>query len=148
MTRMPFCYTAHALLRITRPVTPVRFASMAAEAHTNASQVQPENAPPTLANYPVPLSPPPTLLSKDVELNRALTASSKSSLFSLSRNDVLFEDDWLIAVNKPQGIYCESILTSVRILLSPDQGSLIPNSDFFFYTYINFIHCLFFWTEL
>ncbi|KAK6159822.1 hypothetical protein DH2020_003203 [Rehmannia glutinosa] len=55
---------------------------------------------------------------KNAELNRALTASSKSSLFSLSRNDVIFEDEWLIAVNKPQGIYCESILSSVQTLFS------------------------------
>ncbi|KAH6794170.1 Pseudouridine synthase family protein [Perilla frutescens var. hirtella] len=111
---MPLGYPVHALLRISKPI---RLSSMAAEAPTNSSQLLPE----TLAHYPVPLSPPPPLLSKNVELNRALTASSKSSLFSLSRNDVLFEDEWLIAVNKPQGIYCEAILSSARSLLSIDQ---------------------------
>ncbi|XP_047977050.1 RNA pseudouridine synthase 1 isoform X2 [Salvia hispanica] len=121
MTRMPLVYPAHPLFQITRPL---RLSSMAAEAHTNSSQLQPENAPKTLADYPVPLSPPPPLLSKNVELNRALTASSKSVIFTLSRNDVLFEDEWLIAVNKPQGIYCESILSSVRSLLNPNQGKL------------------------
>ncbi|EPS60582.1 hypothetical protein M569_14220, partial [Genlisea aurea] len=72
----------------------------------------------TLGNYPAPLSPPPPPISKDVELSRALTASSSSALFSLSENDVLFEDEWLIAVNKPPGIYCESILSSVRTFLN------------------------------
>lgn len=125
---MPLIYPAHALLRISKPV---RFSSMAAEGHTNSSQLQPEeNSLQTLAHYPVPLSPPPPLLSKNVELNRALTASSKSSLFSLSRNDVLFEDEWLIAVNKPQGIYCETILSSVVTLLSNDQEEQVKLQEF------------------
>ena len=71
-----------------------------------------------LENYPVPLSPPLPAISKDIELRRAMSASSKSSLFSLSRSDVLFEDEWLIALNKPQGIYCETILASVPSLLN------------------------------
>ncbi|XP_050380531.1 RNA pseudouridine synthase 1 [Argentina anserina] len=64
-------------------------------------------------NYPVPLSPPLPLISKNMELARAMSASSKSSLFSLSRNDVVYEDQWLTVVNKPQGIYCEGVLESV-----------------------------------
>nr|XP_043622864.1 RNA pseudouridine synthase 1 [Erigeron canadensis]XP_043622865.1 RNA pseudouridine synthase 1 [Erigeron canadensis] len=74
--------------------------------------------PKSLQNYPVPLSPPLPLISKDIELKRAMSASSKSSLFSLSQSDVLFEDEWLIALNKPQGVYCETVLASVPSLLS------------------------------
>lgn len=77
-----------------------------------------QNALRTPQNYPVPLSPPPPPVSKDVELSRAMSASSKSSLFSISRNDFVFEDEWLVAVNKPQGIYCESVFESVRKVLS------------------------------
>ncbi|KAK6119043.1 hypothetical protein DH2020_047219 [Rehmannia glutinosa] len=116
---MPLCCYA-SVLRISKPL---QFSSMAAESHMNSPLTQLENAPLNLENYPVPLSPPPPLVSKNAELNRALTASSKSSLFSLSRNDVIFEDEWLIAVNKPQGIYCESILSSAHSLLNTDQGS-------------------------
>ncbi|KAL8115022.1 hypothetical protein AgCh_021738 [Apium graveolens] len=47
-----------------------------------------------------------------------MTASSKSSLFSLCRSHVLFEDDCLLAVCKPQGVYCEAVLASVPSLLS------------------------------
>ncbi|XP_073272789.1 RNA pseudouridine synthase 1 [Primulina huaijiensis] len=72
-------------------------------------------------NYPAPLSPPPPAISKNLELNRSLAASSKSSLFSLSKTELLFEDEWLIAVNKPQGIYCESVLSDVQKLLN-DNG--------------------------
>ncbi|KAF5803302.1 putative 23S rRNA pseudouridine(955/2504/2580) synthase [Helianthus annuus] len=72
----------------------------------------------SMDNYPVPLSPPLPLISKDIELNRAMSASSKSSLFSLSRSDVLHEDEWLIALNKPQGVYCETILSSVQSLVN------------------------------
>ncbi|KAL8527863.1 hypothetical protein ACS0TY_005618 [Phlomoides rotata] len=98
---------------------------MAAEAQMNSSQIPSDNTVHNLDNYPVPLSSPPPLISKNLELNRALTASSKSSLFSLSRNDVLFEDEWLIAVNKPQGIYCESILSSAHNLLNSDRGEQV-----------------------
>ncbi|KAL3620663.1 hypothetical protein CASFOL_035575 [Castilleja foliolosa] len=104
MTRTPLCFRAPVLLKVSKPLG---LSSMAAEAH--------------LENYPVPLSPPPPLISKDIELNRALTASSKSSLFCLSRKDVIFEDDWIIAVNKPQGIYCETLLSSAHTLLNTNQ---------------------------
>ncbi|XP_050225129.1 RNA pseudouridine synthase 1 isoform X2 [Mercurialis annua] len=76
-----------------------------------------QNDPLTLQNYPTPLSPPLPSISKNIELARALSASSRSSLFSLSRSDVLYEDQWLIAVNKPQGVYCETMLESVPSVL-------------------------------
>ncbi|KAK4339730.1 hypothetical protein RND71_041192 [Anisodus tanguticus] len=75
-------------------------------------------------DYPVPLSPPLPDLSKDIEPNRALTASSKSSLFTLSRSHVIFEDEWLIALNKPQGIYCENVLSALPDLLN-DTGAKV-----------------------
>ncbi|KAE9618929.1 hypothetical protein Lal_00047247 [Lupinus albus] len=83
------------------------------EPHQNQSE-------PTLStdNYPVPLSPPLPSISKQIELSRAMTASSMSTLFSLSTNHILYEDEWLIAVNKPQGIYCENVLSSVPTLLN------------------------------
>ncbi|XP_017977550.1 PREDICTED: RNA pseudouridine synthase 1 [Theobroma cacao] len=74
-------------------------------------------------NYPTPLSPPLPSISKDIELARAMTASSKSSLFELSRSDILYEDEWLIAVNKPQGIYCDSVLASIPRFLSDSTVS-------------------------
>lgn len=118
MTILPIICLAP--LRISKPL---KFLSMAAESHANAdADAQLENAAQILANYPVPLTPPPPLISKNLELNRALTASSHSSLFSLSRKDVLFEDEWLIAVNKPHGIYCESILSSIQTFLNSDKG--------------------------
>ncbi|XP_073143737.1 RNA pseudouridine synthase 1 [Henckelia pumila] len=94
---------------MTRMPLAVSLFSMAAETLTPAN------------GYPVPLSPPLPAISKTLELNRAFTASSKSSLFSLSKTDLLFEDEWLVAVNKPQGIYCESVLSAVHKLLN-DNG--------------------------
>ncbi|KAF3454601.1 hypothetical protein FNV43_RR05049 [Rhamnella rubrinervis] len=78
-----------------------------------------------LHNYPVPISPPLPPISKQIELSRAMSASSKSSLFSLSRSDVVYEDEWLIAVNKPRGVYCESVLASVPNVIcdSPEPGT-------------------------
>ncbi|GLT77784.1 hypothetical protein SLA2020_493420 [Shorea laevis] len=66
-----------------------------------------ENTLQTPRNYPVPLSPTLPPISKNIELTRAMTASSKSGLFTLLPTHVLYHDEWLIAVNKPQGVYCE-----------------------------------------
>lgn len=100
-----------------------RFLTMADQTQSDSPRTQFENDPKSLVNYPVPLSPPLPSISKDIELSRAMSASSKSSLFSLSRSDVLFEDDWLMAVNKPQGVYCESVLASVPSLLNDSTDS-------------------------
>ncbi|KAL6569158.1 hypothetical protein OROHE_003439 [Orobanche hederae] len=120
MTKISLRYAS--VLRISNPL---QLPSMAAEDHMNPPHSQLQNGFICPENYPVPLSPPPPIISKNVELNRALTASSKSSLFSLSRKDVLFEDEWLVAVNKPRGIYCDNILSSVRSLLNADQGDKV-----------------------
>ncbi|KAL2925230.1 RNA pseudouridine synthase 1 [Bienertia sinuspersici] len=76
------------------------------------------------SSYPTPLSPPLPLISKEIELNRAMNASSSSNLFTLSRDHVIFEDQWLLVVNKPSGIYCESALSSVPQLLQQSSGSV------------------------
>ncbi|KAJ0014540.1 hypothetical protein Pint_19616 [Pistacia integerrima] len=94
---------------------------------SNPAEPTSETVPQTPQNYPTPLSPPLPSMSKDIELTRAMSASSKSSLFKLSRSDILYEDEWLIAVNKPQGIYCESVLASVPCPLagnSAESGQL------------------------
>ncbi|KAF5200129.1 Rna pseudouridine synthase [Thalictrum thalictroides] len=81
---------------------------------------------PKASNYPIPLSPPLPAISKQIELNRAMSASSLSSLFSLSSRDVVFEDEWLIVVNKPQGVYCENVLSSIPSLLMNSTDLTIP----------------------
>ena len=99
------------------------YLSMADQAHFNSPKTHLEIDPKNAIIYPVPLSPPLPLISKEIELSRAMTAASKSSLFSLSRTHVLFEDDWLLAVCKPQGVYCEAVLASVPSLLSASLHS-------------------------
>ncbi|CAK9135535.1 unnamed protein product [Ilex paraguariensis] len=96
---------------------------MADYTHSDSSETRFTNDPKIHIDYPVPLSPPLPSVSKDIELSRAMSASSKSGLFSVSRSDVLFEDQWLIAVNKPQGVYCESVLSSVPSLLNVPTDS-------------------------
>ncbi|KAF7817967.1 RNA pseudouridine synthase 1-like [Senna tora] len=85
---------------------------------TSSSRIDPIN--PKI--YPVPLSPQFPPISKQIELSRAMSASSKSSLFALSIKDILYEDEWLIAVNKPQGIYCDTVLSSVASFLAHSHG--------------------------
>ncbi|XP_075656637.1 RNA pseudouridine synthase 1 [Castanea sativa] len=79
-----------------------------------------------LQNYPVPLSPRPPLISKDIELSRAMSAKS-NSFFRLPRPDVIYQDQWFVVVNKPQGWYCERVFESVPMALcecdSAESGS-------------------------
>ncbi|KAL5565913.1 hypothetical protein UlMin_029077 [Ulmus minor] len=93
--------------------------------HADPTKPTSQNALQTPQNYPVPLSPPLPPISKNIELARAMSASSKSSLCSISRNDFVFEDEWLVVVNKPQGVYCETVFDLVRNVLcdSAEPGS-------------------------
>ncbi|CAM8928530.1 unnamed protein product [Rhodiola kirilowii] len=89
----------------------------------SARMSKPTTDPTMLENFPKPLSPPLPAKSKSVELSRAMTATAASSLFKLSRSDVVFEDEWLIVVNKPQGVYCERVLASVPDVLDESVRS-------------------------
>ena len=94
-------------------VNPKPFSAVAvAMSGSHSQQAQPKSPIPT-ENYPVPLSPPLPPISKQLELSRAMSAASNSSLFSLSPADILYHDDHLIAVNKHPGIYCETLLSSL-----------------------------------
>ncbi|KAK8916481.1 RNA pseudouridine synthase 1 [Platanthera zijinensis] len=71
-----------------------------------------ENTKPA-GGFPSPISPPYPALSKAMELHRATSAAARSGTFALSSKDIIFEDDWLVVVNKPSGIYCETMLSSL-----------------------------------
>ncbi|KAM1353681.1 hypothetical protein PS1_033479 [Malus domestica] len=74
-------------------------------AQADAVNPSSQNALQTPQNYLVLLFPPLPAISKHVELARAMSASSKSSPLSFSRNNVIYDDQWVVVVNKPQGIY-------------------------------------------
>jgi hypothetical protein len=77
-------------------------------------------------DYPVPMSPFAGELSKEVELQRALVAeAAMKSGPAIGRENVLFEDDWLMIVNKPRGLYCEHVFATVPSLCSSSGMSLI-----------------------
>lgn len=88
------------------------------ESASNPTKPTSKNESLTAQTYPVPLSPPLPSISKEIELARAMSASSRSNLFTLSTSDILFEDQWLIVVNKPQGVYCEAVLESIPRVLA------------------------------
>jgi 23S rRNA-/tRNA-specific pseudouridylate synthase len=94
-----FSFTFSANSIITKPYFAIPIKAMEATSELNL-------------NYPKPISAPPPPISKDIELRRAMEASSKSSLFNLTRDDILYEDEYLMAVNKPKGVYCEAVLRS------------------------------------
>lgn len=76
-------------------------------------------------DYPVPLSPFAGELSKEVELQRALVAEAAMKAGpAIGRESVLFEDDWLMVVNKPRGLYCEHVFATVASLCSSSGSSL------------------------
>ncbi|OVA02542.1 Pseudouridine synthase [Macleaya cordata] len=104
---------------------PCRLSIMADKTHFASSKTNDTNDT-QLSNYPTPLSPPLPAISKELELNRAMSASSKSSLLSLSSKDVIFDDEWMVVVNKPQGIYCETVLSSIPQLLNSSTDSTEP----------------------
>lgn len=69
-------------------------------------------------DFPIPMSPFAGELSKEVELNRALIAEAAMKAGpAISKEDVLFEDAWLIVVNKPRGLYCEHVFATIPSLL-------------------------------
>jgi 23S rRNA-/tRNA-specific pseudouridylate synthase len=74
--------------------------------------------------YPVPMSPFAGELSKEVELQRALVAeAAMKSGPAIGRESVLFEDEWIMIVNKPRGLYCEHVFATVPSLLSSSGES-------------------------
>ncbi|KAL4202458.1 hypothetical protein AMTRI_Chr02g221210 [Amborella trichopoda] len=88
--------------------------------HTEETLTQP---PPKTLDFPIPLTRHPPPISKQVELDRAMAASAKSA-FSITKSDVIYEDQWLIAINKPSGVYCDHVLASIPRLLgvSPESS--------------------------
>ncbi|KAH9618017.1 hypothetical protein KSS87_008644 [Heliosperma pusillum] len=100
--------------------------------HSNSSSMKQElntqiqQNDPSMSDYPTPLSPPLPAISKDIELNRAMSASSNSSLFLLSKDDIIFQDQWLFVVNKPSGVYCETLLSSAPALIQQPADSTGP----------------------
>lgn len=129
MTRVPLLHTLPStVLQPSFPINSPSIPSLASlrslctsfshpkmsdKTHIHSIRNEFPDDPETLGNYPTPLSPPLPPISKQIELNRAMSASSRASLFSVSPVDVLFQDDWLIVVNKPQGVYCEAVLSSI-----------------------------------
>ncbi|KAJ6790939.1 RNA pseudouridine synthase 1 [Iris pallida] len=79
--------------------------------------------------YPKPVSPPYPEMSREVELSRALSAEARSAAYAASEpaseSAVVFEDEWFVVVNKPPGIYCETLLSS----LSSRPGIKTSKSD-------------------
>ena len=82
-------------------------------------------------NYPIPLSPFAGELSKELEFQRALVAEAAMKAGpAIGRGNILFEDDWLMIVNKPRGLYCEHVFATVPSLCSSTGSSLTNRSPF------------------
>jgi hypothetical protein len=111
------------LTKFPKPLSPLCYFTATMSNQADPTKPTSQNTLQTPQNYPVPLSPPLPAISKNIELTRATSASSKSSLFTLSPTHVLYHDEWLIAVNKPQGVYCETVLASVPQLLCDSADS-------------------------
>jgi hypothetical protein len=74
--------------------------------------------------FPIPLSPFGGESAKQIEYARAMVAEAAMKAGpAISRQDVLFEDEWLLVVNKPRGLYSEHVFESVLSNLIPSGSS-------------------------
>jgi hypothetical protein len=76
--------------------------------------------------FPIPLSPFGGESAKQIEYARAMVAEAAMKAGpAISRQDVLFEDEWLLVVNKPRGLYSEHVFESVLSNLIPSGSSCL-----------------------
>ncbi len=74
--------------------------------------------------FPIPLSPFGGESAKQIEYARAMVAEAAMKAGpAISRQDVLFEDEWLLVVNKPRGLYSEHVFESILSNLIPSGSS-------------------------
>ncbi|KAL3698715.1 hypothetical protein R1sor_012791 [Riccia sorocarpa] len=81
------------------------------------------------SKYPVPLTPFSGEAEKAIEYERAMVAeAAMKSRAAISRSDILFEDEWLMVINKPSGIYSEHVLATIPSLLQTTTQE-VPDSS-------------------
>eukprot|EP00249_Psilotum_nudum_P004513 c18027_g1_i1 orf=154-1137(-) len=82
----------------------------------------------TQREWPVPISPISGEDAKKIEFDRAMVAeaSMRSSVPAFGKEDVLFEDEWLLVINKPSGVYSGHVLASVSQILDATDDSQKP----------------------
>ncbi|KAH7280796.1 hypothetical protein KP509_36G014800 [Ceratopteris richardii] len=79
--------------------------------------------------WPIPLSPLSGELGKAVELERALKAEAlMASCPAFAASDIIYEDQWLIVINKPSGVYCGHVLSTVSSMMSSQSDDKISPS--------------------
>jgi hypothetical protein len=77
-------------------------------------------------SYPVPLTPPLLPSAHEIEIQRARAAEEAACQSeAVTAASVVYEDQWIVAVNKPAGRYCEDVLASVDRMLSTGAGSCL-----------------------
>ncbi|KAL2644851.1 hypothetical protein R1flu_012438 [Riccia fluitans] len=83
-----------------------------------------------VSTYPVPLTPFSGETEKAIEYDRAMVAeSAMKSGPAIGRSDILFEDEWLMVINKPCGIYSEHVLATIPSLLQTAPHVARPDSS-------------------
>ncbi|XP_024544097.1 RNA pseudouridine synthase 1 [Selaginella moellendorffii] len=78
-----------------------------------------------LSRYPIPVTP--LTGAKEIEYERALVAeASMKSGPAITIDDVVFQDEWILVINKPCGVYSEHVLVSVPSLLGDSYSPQYP----------------------
>eukprot|EP00897_Mesotaenium_endlicherianum_P007434 jgi/Mesen1/6719/ME000344S05997 len=81
----------------------------------------------SLEEYPKPISPLPPPGAHEIELQRAVKAERAVQAGpAITREAILYEDKWLLVVNKPCGFYCEHVLASVPHALGLGSYEPLP----------------------
>ncbi|XP_062203169.1 RNA pseudouridine synthase 1 [Phragmites australis] len=123
MTRLPLPLLLLLLSPPTGAASPPR--ALLPPARRLAAMSAATTTAPSSGEYPSPVSPPYPAASKDVELRRAMSASARSAAFASA--DVVFEDEWLAVVDKPAGVYCDALLSSLPRSATSGDPATKPN---------------------
>ncbi|MCO5604961.1 hypothetical protein L7F22_059136 [Adiantum nelumboides] len=97
--------------------------SLLAETHISVSDaVDDDRDTQTSHAWPLPLSPLSGEQAKAVELERALRAEAlMASQPTFAASDIIYQDQWLIVINKPSGVYSGHILSTVTSMISSQE---------------------------
>ncbi|KAJ7549642.1 hypothetical protein O6H91_07G061400 [Diphasiastrum complanatum] len=83
-----------------------------------------------VSDYPVPLSPRMGEAARCIEFDRAMAAEAAMKAGpAVSGEAILYEDEWMIVVNKPCGFYSEHVMASIPCLLNNSYTYLPPFAD-------------------
>ncbi|KAI5076644.1 hypothetical protein GOP47_0008709 [Adiantum capillus-veneris] len=104
--------------------------SLPAETHISHSASDAAGDALTSHEWPLPLSPLSGEHAKAVELERALRAEAvMASQPAFAASDIIYQDQWLIVINKPSGVYSGHVLSTVSSMFSSQEDHTLSKHE-------------------